>query len=145
MQSTIINTHLQRAIFLFDKKDKSIGWRLWISNEPFLEVFIKVFTKHYNFILWQIINRSKWKLHSFQKINLNGVVVWLMPRQGVYISFLKHILEFLVLGKNFMWMSLNIWWRKNINQECISSCGSLHEGFCSNKQRLGASKSSCTI
>jgi hypothetical protein len=35
------------------------------------------------------------------------------------------------------WTWFNSWWRKNVNQECISSCGSLHEGFCSNKQRLG--------
>jgi hypothetical protein len=49
------------------------------------------------------------------------------------------------LGKNLIWMWLNIWWGKNVNQECIFSCGSLHESFCSNEQRLGASRLSCTI
>ncbi len=58
-----------------------------------------------------------------------------MFRQGVCIFLLKQIFEFLVLGKNFMWMWLNIWWGKNINQECISSHGNLHENFCYNKQR----------
>ncbi len=58
--------------------------------------------------------------------------------QGVCISFLKCILEFLVLGRNFIWTWLTIWWEKSINQECISFHGNLHEGFGFNKQRLGA-------
>jgi len=66
-------------------------------DEPFLEVLVKVFMKHYKFILRQIINGSKWKLHSFHKIN--GAIVWSMFRQGVHIFLFKHIYEFLVLGR----------------------------------------------
>jgi hypothetical protein len=35
--------------------------------------------------------------------------------------------------------------KEEYNQECIFSCGNLHEGFCSNKQKLGAPKLSYTI
>jgi hypothetical protein len=45
-------------------------------------------------------------LRSFHKIN--GAIGWLMPKQGLHISLLKHVLEFLVLGNNFMWTWLNI-------------------------------------
>jgi hypothetical protein len=69
-------------------------------NEPLLEVLIKVFMKHYKFILRQIINGSKWKLHFFHKIK--GSIVWSMLRQGLRIFLLKHIFEFLVLGTNFI-------------------------------------------
>ncbi len=44
-----------------------------------------------------------------------------------------------------MWMWFNIWWRKNINQQCISFRGNFHESFYSNEQRLGALRPSCTI
>ncbi len=107
------------------------------------EVFIEVFTKYYKFILQQIINGSEWRLHSFHKIN--GAVIWSMLGQGVYNYFLKHIFEFLVLGRNFMWTWFNIWWKKNINQGCFSFCDNLYEGFYSNKQRFGAPRPSCTI
>jgi hypothetical protein len=73
-----------------------------MSNEPFIEVLIEVFTKHWKFILFQIIDESKWRLHSFHKIN--GAIIWWMFGQGVRISLLKHIFEFLVVGRNFMWM-----------------------------------------
>ncbi len=114
-----------------------------MSNEPIFEILIDVFTKFYNFVLWQIIDGSRWKLCFFFKIN--GVVVWLMLGQGVYNFLFKHIFGFLVLGRNFMWIWFNIWWGKNTNQECISSCDNLCEGFYSNKQRLGAPRPSCTI
>jgi hypothetical protein len=42
------------------------------------------------------------------------------------------------MGRNFMCTWSNIWWKKNINQECVSSHGNLHESFCSNEQRFGA-------
>jgi len=61
-----------------------------------------------------------------------------MFEQGVRIFFLKHILEFLVLRKNLMWMWLNIWWGKNVNEEHISFLGNLYEGSYSNKERLKA-------
>jgi hypothetical protein len=77
-----------------------------MSNEPLLKVLINVFMKHYKFVLGQIINGSKWRSCYFHKIN--GAVIWLMFGQGVHIYFLKHILEFLVLGKNFMWTWFNI-------------------------------------
>jgi len=134
---------LQKTIFLFYKEDKGTNWRLWMSNDPLLEILIKIFMKHCKFALQQIIDGSKWRLCSFYKIN--DVVIWLMLGQGVHIFFLKHILEFLILGNNFMRMWFNIWWRKNKNQECISSCGSLYEGFCSNKLKLEAFWPSCTI
>jgi hypothetical protein len=35
--------------------------------------------------------------------------------QGDRIILLKHILEFLVLERNFMWTWFNIWRRKSIN------------------------------
>ncbi len=112
-------------------------------NEPLFKVLIEVVTKCCQFVLWQIINGSKWRLCSFHKTN--GVIIWSMLGQGVYNSLFKHILEFLILGRNFMWTWLNIWWRKNIYQKCISSCGNLHEGICSNKQRFRAPRPSCTI
>jgi len=113
-----------------------------MSNEPLLEVFIDIFSKHCKFVLWQIVDGFEWKLHSFHKIN--GAIVWLMFKQGVYIFLLKHIFEFLVPGRNFMWTWFNIWWKKNVNQECISFHGNFHESFCSNEQRLGAPRPSCT-
>ncbi len=61
-----------------------------------------------------------------------------MLGQGVYIFLLKHILKFMVLGKNFTCTWLNIWWGKSVNKKCISFLNNLHEGFCSNKQKLGA-------
>jgi hypothetical protein len=112
-------------------------------NEPFFKVFINVFMKCYKFVSWQIVDGSEWKLCSFHKIN--GIVVWSMFGQGVNIFLLKHILEFLVLRRNFMWTWFNIWWKKNINQECISFHGNFHENFCSKKKRLGAPRTSCTI
>jgi hypothetical protein len=63
--------------------------------------------------------------------------------QGVHIYLFRHILEFLVLGRNFMWMWFNIWWRKNINKKCISSFGSFHENFCSIKLMFGAPRPFC--
>ncbi len=74
-------------------------------NEPFFEIFVDVFMKSYKFILGQIVNGFKWRLCSFK---INGAIIWSMLRQGVYIFLLKHILEFLVLGRNFMWMWFNI-------------------------------------
>jgi hypothetical protein len=38
----------------------------------------------------------------------------------------------LVPVRNFMWMWFNIWWRKNVNQECIAFHDNLYESFCSN-------------
>ncbi len=69
-----------------------------MSNEPLIKVLIKVFMKCCKFILQQIIDGFEWKLHSLHKIN--GVVVWSMLGQGVHIYLLKHIFEFLVLGRN---------------------------------------------
>jgi hypothetical protein len=112
-------------------------------NEPLLKVFIDVFTKCYKLVMWQIVDGSEWTLHSFQKIN--DTVVWLMFGQGVHIFFLKHILEFLVLRRNFMLTRFNIGLEKNINKKCISFCGNFHESFCSNEQRLRAPRPSCTI
>jgi len=111
-------------------------------NEPLFEVFIDVFMKRYKFILWQIVNGFKWRLHSFHKIN--DIVVWLMFGQGDCIFLLNHILEFLVLGRDFMWTWFNIWWRKNVNKKCIFYRDNFHESFCSNKQKLGAIKPFCT-
>ncbi len=87
----IIKTHSQITIFLFDKKDKGISWRLWISNESLLHVFIfiEVFMKRCKFVLRQIIDGSKWRLLSFHKIN--GVVIESMLGQGVCILKKKHI------------------------------------------------------
>jgi len=111
-------------------------------NEPFLEILVDVFMKHCKFVLWKIIDGFEWRLCSFLKIN--GIVIQSMLGQGVCIFPLKHILEFLVLGKKFMWTWFNIWWGKNLNKKCISCFGSLHEGFCSNKQGLGAPRPFCT-
>jgi hypothetical protein len=36
IQSPRIDTHSQRAIFLFDKEDMGINWKLGLLNEPFL-------------------------------------------------------------------------------------------------------------
>ncbi len=55
--------------------------------------------KHCKFVLRQVIDGFEWRLHSFHKIN--GAIIWLMLRL-VHISLLKHILEFLILGRNFM-------------------------------------------
>ncbi len=78
-----------------------------MSNEPLFKVLVEVFTKCCKFVLCQIIDGYKWRLHSFHKIN--GVVLWLMFGQGVHISLLKHIFEFLVMGRNFIWTWFNIW------------------------------------
>jgi len=120
-----------------------ISWKLRLSNEPFLEVFINVFTKCYKFDLRQIINGSTWKLCSFH--NINGAIIWSMFVQGVHISLLRHIFKFLVLRRNFMWMWFSILWEKSINKKCISSFGNFHEEFCSNKLRFRAPRPSCTI
>jgi len=85
--------------------------------------------------------RFEWRLHSHK---INDASIWLMFGQGVCIFLLKHILEFLILGRNFLWTWFNIWWRKSTNKKCISSCGNFHESFCSNEQRLGAPKLFCT-
>jgi hypothetical protein len=47
-----------------------------MSNEPFFKILVNVFSKSYKFVLWQIVNWPKWRLHFFLKIN--GVVVWSM-------------------------------------------------------------------
>jgi hypothetical protein len=96
-------------------------------NEPLLKVFINVFTKRCKFVLWQIVDGSKWRLCLFHKIN--GAVVWLMFGQCVHIFFLKHILEFLVLGRNFMCTWSNIWWRKNINKNVFPFIVALMKAF----------------
>jgi len=67
-----------------------------------------------------------------------------MLGQGVCIFFLKHILEFFILGRNLMWTWLNIYWRNNINKKCISFLGSLHKSFCFKKQMLRAPRPFCT-
>jgi hypothetical protein len=118
----VINTHSEGS---------STNWRLGMSNAPLVEVFIDVFTKCYKFVLWQIVDGSEWRLCSFHKIN--GAVIWSMFGQGFHISFLKHIFEFLVLRRNFMWSWFNIWWKKNVNKKCISFHSNFHESFCSNK------------
>jgi hypothetical protein len=59
----------------------------------FLKVFVNVFTKSYKFVLWQIVDGSEWRLHSFLKVN--GVVIRSMLGQGVHIFLFKHIFEFL--------------------------------------------------
>ncbi len=89
-----------------------------MSNEPIFKVLVDVLLKCCKFVLWQIIDGSKWRLHFFHKIN--GAVVWLLLRQNVHIPLLKHIFEFLALGRNLMWTWLNMWWGENINKKWIS-------------------------
>ncbi len=62
---------------------------------------------------------------------------WVVKLVVIFIFFNSDILDFLILWKNFMWTWFNIYWRKNLNQECISSFDNFHEGSCFNKQRLG--------
>jgi hypothetical protein len=73
-----------------------------MSNEPLFEVFIEVFMKHYKFVLQQIINGFKWRLHSFHKIN--GAIVY-FDAWGKVFAFL------------FSNASLNSWYWEGI------SCG----------------------
>jgi hypothetical protein len=38
---------MQRTIIFLDKKDKIIGWKFGMPNEPHLKILISVFTKSY--------------------------------------------------------------------------------------------------
>jgi len=106
-----------------------------MSNEPIFKVLINVLVKHSKFVLWQIIDGSEWRLHFFHKIN--GAIIWLMFGQNVRMPLFKHILEFLVLGRNFMWTWFNIWWGKNINKKCISFMVAFMKAFAPINKGLG--------
>ncbi len=72
-----------------------------MSNEPYFEIFINVFSKCHEFILWQIVDGCEWRLRTFFKINC--AIIWLVLWQGVNILPLKHIFVY------FVWIGISYW------------------------------------
>jgi hypothetical protein len=105
IQSPIIDTHSQRAIFLFDKEDKGINWKLGLLNEPLLEVFINVFMKRCKFNLQQIIDGPN-----------EGCAPSTRSMVQSYGSCLCKVFTFLFLNTY-----LNSWYWEGISCECDST------------------------
>ncbi len=105
-----------------------------MSNEPLFKIFIDVFLKHQEFILWQIIDGSKWGLCSFLQINYT--IIWLMFRWCVCIFLFKNIFVVLVLNNDLMLLHPKIRGWNGIHKKCISLLCCLYEYSCSHEQRL---------
>ncbi len=97
----MMNTHSQGVILFFNKQDWGTNLKFEMSNEPYFEIFINAFSKHHEFILWQIIDGFEWRWCTFFKINC--AIIWSMLWHGVNILLLKHILVY------FVWKKISYW------------------------------------
>jgi len=141
IQTMMMNTHSQGVILFFNKQDWGTNLKFEMSNEPYFEIFINAFSKHHEFILWQIIDGFEWRWCTFFKINC--AIIWSMLWHGVNILLLKHILVY------FVWKNISYW--------CDSTSGlgkhksrihlfiyHMHKSLCSHEQQFGTLGFSCT-
>jgi len=131
IQTMINNTHSQGVILFFNKQNWGTSLKFGMSNEPYFEIFINIFSKCHEFFLWQIVDGHEWRLCTFFKINC--AIIWLMLWQGVNILLLKHISLYILYEKGFRTDVIQHFVWENINWKCISFIYHMHENLCSHE------------
>jgi hypothetical protein len=77
INSMIINTQWQGTIIFLNKENRATSWRFKMLNETIFKIFINVFTKSCKFVLWQVVDRSKWR-SMCSLLKSNGTNIWTM-------------------------------------------------------------------
>src|SRR5215469_2250092 len=116
VQTSIIDTESQRAVLLFDEKNRSAGRGVRQSNESSANHVIEIFTENSELVLQHGIYGSVRR--SGVGIKVNRMIVRSMGRHNLSFFLGEHISEVVVLRGNDLLQTLQLFIRHRIQRNC---------------------------